>query len=98
MNTTYQKTAQVGLIKACLRYIEDPNRNILSRMFLAATPFIILWVLSPLDLMPEIILGPLGLTDDILLFIGIFLLTRLAYSFYGQKRYVKPNKQLKEHN
>jgi uncharacterized membrane protein YkvA (DUF1232 family) len=98
MNSSYQKTAQVGILKACLRYIEDPNRNIIGRLFLAITPLLFVWILSPLDLLPEFILGPLGLTDDILLLIGMFLLARLAYSFYGQKRYVKPNKQIKDHN
>lgn len=87
----YQKTARVGLVRACLRYIEDPNRNIIARLFLAVSPLLAVWILSPFDLLPEILLGPLGLTDDVLLLIGMFLLIRLANSFYKEKRYVRPS-------
>jgi uncharacterized membrane protein YkvA (DUF1232 family) len=90
----YKKTAQVGIVKACLRFIEDPNRNIAHRAFLALSPVLIVSVLSPLDLMPEILLGPLGLTDDILIIIGLVLLTRLANSFYKEKKYDSSNKTI----
>lgn len=96
MQNAYKKTAQVGIIKACLRYIEDPTRNIFLRIFLALTPLLIVWIISPLDLIPEVILGPFGLTDDVLIIAGLFLLIRLANSFYRQKKYVKPNKRIKE--
>lgn len=98
MGKAYKKTAQVGIIKACLRFIEDPNRNIFQRVFLALTPLLAVGILSPLDLMPEILLGPLGLTDDIIILIGLFLLIRLANSFYREKRYVKPHKQIDDSN
>lgn len=96
MARVYKKTAQVGIIKACLRFIEDPNRHILARAFLAVSPLLAVWILSPLDLLPEVILGPLGLTDDVLILIGIFLLVRLANNFYKEKRYVPPEKRLKD--
>ena len=96
MYNAYQKTAQVGIVKACLRYIEDPNRSIFLRIFLALTPLLIVWIVSPLDLIPEVILGPFGLTDDVLIIASLFLLIRLANSFYREKRYVKPNKRIKE--
>jgi uncharacterized membrane protein YkvA (DUF1232 family) len=96
MSKAYKKTAQVGIIKACLRFIEDPNRSLIQRVFLALSPLLAVWILSPLDLMPEIILGPLGLTDDILILIGLFLLIRLAHNFYKEKRYVKPQKRIDE--
>lgn len=96
MKNAYKKTAQVGIVKACLRFIEDPNRNIFQRTFLALTPLLIVMVLSPLDLMPEILLGPLGLTDDVIILIGLFLLIRLANSFYKEKRFVKPHKRDKD--
>ncbi len=91
----YKKAAQAGIIKSCLRYIEDPNRSIVSRAFLAMTPLLIVWVLSPLDLVPEFILGPIGLTDDVLIMIGLFLIIRLANRFYKDKRYTlsENNKQ-----
>lgn len=92
----YKKTAQVGIVKACLRFIEDPNRKMYQRVFLAMAPLLLVWILSPLDLMPEVILGPLGLTDDVIILIGLTLLIRLAHSFYTEKRYVKPHKHLKE--
>lgn len=87
----YKKTAQVGVFKAVLRYIEDPNRSIFTRIFLAAAPFFVVYILSPLDLMPEILLGPLGLTDDILIIAGFIFLTKLANSFYSQKKYTPKN-------
>jgi uncharacterized membrane protein YkvA (DUF1232 family) len=87
----YEQTVRVGIFKACLRYIEDPNRNLFTRIFLAISPLLAVWILSPLDLMPEIILGPLGLTDDVLILIGMALLIRLANSFYKEKRYVRPS-------
>ena len=96
MYNAYQKTVQVGIVKACLRYIEDPNRSIFLRIFLALTPLLIVWIVSPLDLIPEVILGPFGLTDDVLIIASLFLLIRLANSFYREKRYVKPNKRIKE--
>ncbi len=91
MSKMYEQTVRVGIFKACLRYIEDPNRNLFTRIFLAISPLLAVWILSPLDLMPEIILGPLGLTDDVLILIGMALLIRLANSFYKEKRYVRPN-------
>lgn len=89
MSGAYKKTAQVGIIKACLRYIEDPNRSFISRLFLAVTPLLLVWILSPLDLLPEVILGPLGFTDDLLILIGMFFIIRLANRFYKEKRFVK---------
>jgi uncharacterized membrane protein YkvA (DUF1232 family) len=88
----YKKTAQVGIFKAVLRYIEDPNRNIITRIFLAATPLFIVYVLSPLDLIPEVLLGPIGLTDDILIIAGLIFLLKLANSFYSNKKYHPNNK------
>ncbi len=96
MAKIYEQTVRVGIIKACLRYIEDPNRNFFSRLFLATSPLLAVWILSPLDLMPEILLGPLGLSDDALIFIGMFLLIRLANNFYREQRYVPPHKQLQD--
>lgn len=90
MTNQYKQTARVGIFRACIRYIEDPNRNLFTRIFLAISPLLAVWILSPLDLMPEIILGPLGLTDDILILIGLALLIRLAGSFYKEKRYLRP--------
>ena len=90
MTEMYKKTAKVGFIKACLRYIEDPNRSLISRIFLALTPLLILWIVLPLDLIPEIVLGPIGLADDGAIIIALFLLFRLAISFYSEKRYVRP--------
>lgn len=92
MKDFYQKTPHVGIIKACLRLIEDPNRAWWQRLLLALTPLIIVWIISPLDILPEIVLGPLGLADDTILLVTIFLLTRLAMSFYSERRYVRPTK------
>ncbi len=96
MGKAYKKTAQVGIIKACLRFIEDPNRSMFQRVFLALSPLLAVWILSPFDLMPEVILGPLGLTDDILILIGLFLLIRLANRFYREQRYEKPHKPIND--
>ena len=88
----YQKAPHIGIIGACLRMIEDSNRSKLQRLFLALTPLFILWIISPLDLVPEVFLGPLGLADDSIIIITLFLLIRLAVSVYSEKRYVKPDK------
>ena len=91
----YESTSRVGFIKACLRYIEDPNRSLISRLFLALSPIFVLWVISPLDIIPELLLGPIGLADDGAILIALFFVFRLALSFYRDKRYVKPtNKRL----
>lgn len=89
MTNQYKQTVQVGIIRACMRYIEDPNRSMLSRIFLAMAPLFVVWVVSPLDILPEAFLGPLGLTDDALILISLILLIRLANNFYRTKRYVK---------
>ena len=94
MAKMYEQTARVGYIKACQRYIEDPSRSLISRLFLALAPLFILWVVSPLDIIPEAFLGPLGLADDTAILIALFLLMRFAISFYAERRYVKPNKKL----
>ena len=94
MSGFYTKTTRVGLIRACLRYIEDPTRSFVSRAFLAVSPLLVLWVISPLDLVPEIVLGPLGLADDTAIVIALILLARLAVSFYAEQRYEKPRKHV----
>lgn len=89
MADQYKQTVRVGILRACMRYIEDPNRSMISRIFLALAPLFIVWVVSPLDIFPEAFLGPLGLTDDALILISLILLIRLANNFYRTKRYVK---------
>lgn len=88
----YKQTARVGIVKSCLRFVEDPRRPFWQRLLLALTPLFLIYVISPLDLFPEAILGPLGLTDDSIIIISMFFLIRLAASFYNEKRYVKPRK------
>ncbi len=92
MSQLYVKTARVGLLRACLRYVEDPQRNIVLRGILALSPLLLLWVLSPFDALPEIVLGPLGLADDTAILVTLFLLMRFAVSFYSEKRYARPTK------
>lgn len=98
MADMYEKTARVGIVKVCLRFIEDPNRNIFARIFLALSPLFIIWVILPLDILPEIIIGPLGLADDSAIIIALFFIVKLAYSFYREKRYIKPRKNKKHEN
>lgn len=93
MKEFYQKTAHVGIVQACLRMIDDPKRAWWQRLLLALTPLLIVWVISPLDILPEIFLGPLGLADDSVIVVTTFLLIRLAVSVYSEKKYVKPNKK-----
>ena len=92
MKDFYTKTPPVGIFQACLRLIEDPKRAWWQRLLLALTPLFIVWVISPLDILPEVFLGPLGLADDSVLIITLFLLIRFAASFYKEKRFVKTNK------
>ena len=79
-----------------MRYVEDPNRSLWTRILLAISPLLILWVISPLDLIPEVVLGPLGLADDGAILIALFLLARLAFSFYSEQRYVQPKRKFVE--
>ena len=90
MSNSYKNTAHVGIVAACLRLIQDPNRPAWQRVLMAFTPLMIFWIISPLDLIPEAFLGPLGLADDSILVITVFLLVRLAMSFYSTKQYVRP--------
>lgn len=92
----YENTVRVGFIRACLRYIEDPNRNIFGRIILILSPLLIVWVISPLDMLPEIVLGPLGLADDGAIILTLFFIIRFAFSFYKEKRYINPDKRLPE--
>lgn len=96
MKSFYQKTARVGIVKACLRMIEDPKRAWWQRLLLALTPLFIVWIISPLDIIPEVFLGPLGLADDSVIVVTMFLLIRLAVSFYSERKYVKPSKKIDE--
>lgn len=91
---SYKTATRAGILRACLRFIEDPNRPLYQRAFLAAAPLFAVFILSPLDLLPEIIMGPLGLTDDVLILIGLILLVRLANAFYKTKRYFPPERTL----
>ncbi len=88
----YKKTPHVGIVQACLRFIDDPNRPWWQRLFLVFTPLFIVWIISPLDIVPEVFLGPLGLADDTILIVTLFLIVRFAYSFYSNKKYVRPTK------
>lgn len=72
--------------------IEDPNRSKIQRILLALTPLFILWIISPLDIIPEVFVGPLGLADDSIVVITVILLVRAAVSFYSEKKYVRPTK------
>lgn len=92
MKGKYVHTAHVGILKACLRFIDDPNRPWWQRLLLALTPFFFVYVISPLDLIPEVFLGPFGLADDSILIVSVFLLARLAVSFYSEKKYARPTK------
>lgn len=92
MKGKYIATAHVGILKACLRFIDDPNRPWWQRLLLALSPIIFVYIISPLDLIPEILLGPFGLADDVLLIVSIFLIGRLAVSFYSEKKYARPTK------
>ena len=92
MSNFYQKAPHVGIVGACMRMIQDPKRSKIQRLFLALTPLFLLWVISPLDLVPEVFLGPLGLADDSIIIITLILLVRLAVSFYSERQYVRPAK------
>lgn len=92
MKGFYTHTARVGLIKACMRFIDDPNRALWQRIVLALTPLFIVYVISPLDIIPEIFLGPLGLADDSIIVVTVFLLARVAVSFYSEQKYSRPTK------
>jgi uncharacterized membrane protein YkvA (DUF1232 family) len=44
------------------------------------TMFLIFYVISPIDLLPEAVLGPIGLLDDVLAILGIFMInSKMAY-------------------
>lgn len=88
MKGAYQTTTKAGFIKVMQRYVEDPNRSMLARLFLALSPLFVLYVISPLDIVPEAFLGPLGLADDGAILIALFLIIRFALSFYSNKKYV----------
>lgn len=92
MKGHYIHTARVGLIKACMRLIDDPNRPWWQRLLLAASPFLFVYVISPLDIIPEVFIGPLGLADDTMIVVGMFLLIRTALAFYSEKKYKRPTK------
>ena len=93
MTVLYKQTTRVGILRACLRFIEDPTRNILLRAVLALAPVLIIYVLSPMDLVPELVLGPLGLADDSAILISVFLTMRLASNFYREQRYSAPSRK-----
>ncbi len=98
MKGSYKNTPPVGIVSACLRMIEDPNRSKFQRFLLVLAPLFIVWIISPLDIFPEALLGPLGLADDTILVVTLFLLVRLALSFYSEKKYVKPIKKIQSKN
>lgn len=92
MKGKYTHTAHVGILKACMRFIDDPNRPKWQRLMLALTPLFFVYVISPLDLIPEMFLGPFGLADDGLIVISILLIARVAVTFYSEKKYARPTK------
>jgi uncharacterized membrane protein YkvA (DUF1232 family) len=92
MKGYYTSTAKAGLIKVALRFIEDPNRNLFARLFLAVSPLLLIYIISPLDIVPEIVLGPLGLADDGAILFTLFFIMRFARSFYVNTKYTPTNK------
>lgn len=79
---------RVSFIRACLRYIEDPNRPLIARLILSTSPLLIVWIISPFDILPEVFLGPIGLADDGVIILTLFFIMHFADSFYSHKRYV----------
>lgn len=66
---------------------QDGIRFLLSNPRVKIILFMVIYTLSPFDLLPEVILGPLGLADDSLVFINILRqVSGLLINFTGDER------------
>ena len=73
----------------CQRLSADekiPTEVGFQHFYLCLAPLFIIWIISPLDIFPEALLGPFVLPDDTILVVTLFLLVRLALSFYSEKK------------
>lgn len=68
-----------------LEFLPEPIRGIVRGTWkIAVLGFVVLYVISPIDLLPEAVLGPIGLIDDILVvLVGTSL---IGFDFMRVKR------------
>lgn len=71
--------SKVGIIRAGMRFLRDPHARTLDKLILVLWP---LYLASPVDVLPELVLGPLGLADD-----TAVALRALYLVFYAARRY-----------
>jgi len=70
-------------LKSFPQYMRDPSVSALKKW---GVVLLIAWILSPVDLIPELFTGPLGLLDDL----GILsLLTGWMYNELGSYRRIE---------
>lgn len=76
MKSRYEKSKAITMlfkrIKVLYKYVLDPTVSIFKKLLVIGA---LIYVFSPLDLIPEIVLG-IGLVDDIVLF--VFLITMIS--------------------
>lgn len=88
MTASYDKSyfaqeRKAGIVTACFRLIRDRNVSALDRFVLSLWP---LYLASPVDPLPEVVLGPLGLADDAAVFARAMYLALVVAQRYRNTR------------
>jgi uncharacterized membrane protein YkvA (DUF1232 family) len=69
----------VSTFQACIRLVKDPSVNWIDKVIMC-TWFI--YLLSPIDPIPELLVGPIGLVDDTAIGLRAAYLIYQAYKYY----------------
>jgi uncharacterized membrane protein YkvA (DUF1232 family) len=74
-----QATGIFEIFKACLRLVKDPNVGKVDKVIMCTWW---IYLLSPIDPIPELLVGPIGLADDAAVGLRAAYLIHQAYKYY----------------
>jgi uncharacterized membrane protein YkvA (DUF1232 family) len=74
----------VGIFKACVRLVKDPSVGWVDKIIMCGWS---VYLLSPVDPIPELLVGPIGLADDTAVGLRAAYLIYQAHKFYRYRRY-----------
>ena len=68
-----------GKVGSVLRFLNDRGGSLKDKAFFVAG---LIYVISPVDILPELVMGPLGLTDDLWVVLALWRMSRGAEKAY----------------
>jgi uncharacterized membrane protein YkvA (DUF1232 family) len=81
--STSNAAKSVGIFKACARLVKDPNVSRVDKIIMCTW---YIYLLSPIDPVPELLLGPIGVVDDVGVGFRAAYLIFQAHKYYRYRR------------